>query len=350
MKRSFKQAFGTLPDGSEVSSWTLSNRHGMEVEVLEYDAIIRRISVPVAVGKAVDVVLGFGAVGGYLRDEAWIGAVAGRVAGRISGGLLWIDGTCHQLPVNNPPNHLHGGSDSFNRKLWRGELAADGNGIRLVYQSPHGEQGYPGDLDVAITYGLTDDNELVFTTEAVSSQATPASLTQHTYFNLAGEGCGDTLDHTLAVFSETMIPSADDGTLTDHKLPMEGTASDLRNAGTFRDVIPHVPKRHLDLYWFGNAGETKRMARLHSPESGISMEVSSTHDCLQAYSPVSLDCCEPGKSGRNYGEFAGVCLEAHGYPNACHIEGFGNILTEPGVIQKHVTTCAFHHTEKGGLP
>ena len=335
--------FGRLPDGSAVTAWTFRNRHGMEVEILNYGAIIRRITLPHPDGKAVDVVLGYDDIEGYLQDRAWIGAVAGRVAGRVKSGKLTLDGVTHQLPLNQPPNHLHGGPDSFHRKLWRGETMADGQAVRLVYLSPHGEQGYPGDVIVAITYALTADNELVFTTEAVSLVATPVSITQHGYFNLAGPGTGDVRDHVLTIFSNTIVPVTGDGSLSGRMTPVAGTASDLRSPARIRDVVSRVANQHLDFYWFGNAGEFKHMARLSSPASGITMDVFSTHDSLQAYSAMDLVGTHPGKSGRMHKPFSGVCLEAEGYPDACNAAGFGSILTEPGKVQQHVTTYAFSH-------
>jgi aldose 1-epimerase len=341
MTRAISRCFGNLSDGSEVTAWILRNRNGMEVEILDYGAILRRISLPGPDGKAVDVALGYDDIAGYLQDKAWIGAVAGRVAGRIKGGRLTLDGITRQLPLNQPPNHLHGGPESFNRKLWRGEVIDGGHAVRLVYLSPDGEMGYPGEVIVAVTYALTDDNQLVFTTEAESQLATPVSIAQHSYFNLAGGENGDIRDHLLAIFSDTIVPVTGDGSLSGSKTPVEGTASDLRNPTRIRDMISHVANRHLDFYWFGNAGETKHMARLSSPESGIGMDVFSTHDCLQAYSAMDLNIEHPGKSGRLHQPFSGICLEAQGYPDACGAEGFGNILTEPGEIQKHVTTYAF---------
>jgi aldose 1-epimerase len=342
MIRASSKPFGSLPDGSEVTVWTLRNRNGMEVEVLNYGAIIRRISVPTPGGKLLDVVLGYDDLAGYLQDRAWIGAVAGRVAGRITHGRLLINGAVHQLPINDPPNHLHGGSDSFHRKLWRGEVTADGSAVRLVYLSPHGEQGYPGDVIVAITYALTDDNELVFTTEAESLDVTPVSITQHSYFNLAGEGRGDIRDHMLTILADTIVPTAGDHTLSDRKVPVAGTPSDLRRPVPVGNIVPHVANQHLDLYWFGNSGETKHMARLSCPASGIVMDVHSTLDCLQAYSAVDFDGSgHSGKSGSPHRAYAGLALEVEGYPNACNVEGFGSILTEPGNVRKHVTTYAF---------
>ncbi|MFN4943195.1 MAG: aldose epimerase family protein [Akkermansiaceae bacterium] len=350
MIRSSNKLFGKLPDGSQVTSWTMRNQNGMEVEILNYGAIVRRISFPHPDGDAVDVVLGFDDIDGYLQDSAWIGAVAGRVAGRISGGRFTLNGVTHQLPLNQPPNHLHGGPDSFNRKLWRGEVI-EGSGlvsIRLVHLSPHGEQNYPGDVIVAVTYTLTDNDEMIFTTEAVSLDSTPVSITQHSYFNLAGRLQEDTRDHILGIFSDKIIPTNENHTLSDSKIPVAGTASDLRNPKRIRDMVFQVANQHLDFYWFGDAGESKHMARLFSPESGIQMDVFSTHDCLQAYSAMDMNGNVPGKSGRSHQAYSGVCLETEGYPNACDTDDFGSILTDPGKVQKHVTIYAFQH-RGGGL-
>jgi aldose 1-epimerase len=348
MTHSSSRLFGQLADGFEVTAWTLRNRSGMEVEVLNYGAIVRRISIPTPSGPALDVVLGFNDIEGYLQDPAWIGAVAGRVAGRIPGGRLTLNSITHQLPLNQPPNHLHGGPDSFNRKIWRGETLEEEDrvSVRLVLLSPHGEQGYPGELITSVSYTLTDENQLIFTTEAVSLEATPVSITQHSYFNLAGEGQGDTRDHVLAVFSDTMIPTRKDYSLSDRKVLVAGTASDLRTPTRIRDMVSKVANQHLDFYWFANAGKAKPMARLFSNESGIQVDVFSTHDCLQAYSAMDMNGKYPGKSGTLHKAFSGVCLEAEGYPNACNADGFGSILTKPGELQTHVTTYAFSH--RGG--
>lgn len=348
MIRASTTLFGTLPDGSQVYAFKLRNRNGMEVEVLNYGAIIRSLSFPRPEGDSVDVVLGFNDIEGYLKDPEWIGAVAGRVAGRITGGRFTLNGINYQLPLNQPPNHLHGGPDSFNRKLWRGEVieGTDEASVRLVYLSPHGEQGYPGDVIVSITYALTDADELIFTTDAVSLDATPISITQHSYFNLAGEGQGEIRDHILGIFSDTIIPTTADHGLSDCKVSVADTASDLRNPTRIRDMVSQVANQHLDLYWFGNAGKSKHMARLFSPESGIQMDVFSTHDCLQAYSPMNMKGDHPGKSGQSHQAYSGVCLEAEGYPNACDADDFGSIRTEPGKIQRHVTTYSFRYREQ----
>jgi len=341
------RVFGTLPDGRVVEAWTLCGAGGLELEVLTYGGIVSRLLVPDRDRNLADIVLGFEELEGYVGEHPYFGATAGRVAGRISGGHFTLDGSNYTLALNDPPNHLHGGPASIDKQLWQAEVItrADGSpSIRLKYHSPDGANGYPGDVDLAVTYTVTPANEFVFETEVSSSRATPVSLTHHSYFNLGGEGEGSILDHHLRIDSDKVFQSDEDMTLLDKLQSVDGQAADFREAKRVGDVIDRVWQKHGDLYWFGEADQCRSVAQLSHSASGRVLDVSTSNTCLQLYGAVALDNSLTGKSGRSYPAFGGLCLECQGYPNAIGpnaAKGFGDIVVHPGSPSRNTTIYAF---------
>lgn len=339
--------FGTLSDGRVVEAWTLRGSAGLELEVLTYGGIVSRLLVPDRDQNLADVVLGFGKLEGYVGEHPYFGTTAGRVAGRISGGRITLDGTTYKLPINDPPNHLHGGPESIDKQLWQAEVItrADGSpSLRLKYHSPDGENGYPGDVDLAVTYTVTAANEFVFETEVSSNRATPVSLTHHSYFNLGGEGEGNILDHHLRIDSDTIFQSDEKMTLLDEPQSVDGQAADFREMKRVGDAIHNVWQKHGDLYWFGETDQCRAVAQLRDFASGRVLDVSTTNSCLQMYGAVALDGSLTGKSGRFYSTFGGLCLECQGYPNAIGpttAKGFGDIVVHPGSPSRNTTIYAF---------
>jgi aldose 1-epimerase len=200
-QRVTREPFGNLPDGGSVELFTLANRHGIEVRAMTYGAIITSIRTPDRHGTSADIVLGFDSLGGYLAGSPYFGAVVGRYANRIAGGRFTLDGVTYRLARNNGPNTLHGGTRGFDKVLWSAQpFQTDStSGVVFQYASRDGEEGYPGTLQVKTTYTLTDDNELDIEYDAVTDKATPINLSQHTYWNLHGDGRGDILDHVLTL-------------------------------------------------------------------------------------------------------------------------------------------------------
>lgn len=342
------RVFGRLPSGEEVTAWTLRNAAGLTLEVLDYGGIVTRLLVPDRDGQLADVVLGFDSLEPYLAGHPYFGAIAGRVAGRITGGAFTLEGRRYELARNDPPNHLHGGRLGFDKRLWRGRdgTRADGAAsVRLELHSPDGDQGYPGHLDAAVIFSLTERNEFIFETELRADRPAPASLTHHSYFNLAGEGAGSAVDHTLQIFADTFVPADEHGTLLGRRENVAGRLLDLRAPRRVADALPGMLEAHGDLYLVNRVpGENHALvpaAMAHEPHSGRMLTVSTTADYIQFYSGVSLDGTLRGKSGRPYERHHGLCLECEGYPDGVNVPALGDILVRPGPARRDTTIYAF---------
>ena len=331
--------FGTLEDGTTVEAHRLSNRGGMTVTAITWGGIITSIRVPDRNGRMGDVVLGFDTLAPYIAPHPYFGAITGRIAGRVRDGRLIIDGCLWQLPLNDGSHHLHGGFAGLDKRLWQAEIRGDT--LRLRYLSPHGEEGYPGNLDIAVSYTLTGSNELIIDTEARSDQTTPLSLTNHSYFNLAGDGTIE--DHRIEVFADHAFERDDTLAATGRLFPMDGMEGDFRQPRRLGDAIPELLHHHGNLYLVRRAaGETLvPVARVTEPASGRVLDVLSTETCMQLYTSSHFDQPITGKSGKTYPRFGGVCLECEGYPDAVNTPGFGDILVRPGTPQRHSTVYAF---------
>jgi aldose 1-epimerase len=325
--------FGRLADGRSARRYVLRGRCGLEVGVTDYGAALTHLIFPGKDGERVDVTLGFDDLATYVRHPNYFGAIAGRVAGRIPRGHLLLEGREYPLVTNHPPNHLHGGAVGFDKRVWElVSLEAESPSVTLAYESPDGEEGYPGRVRAEITYRIVHHRTLEIEEHVVSEALTPVNLTQHGYFNLAGEGSGDTLDHELSVFSDAFVPCDHDMTPSGRIEPVAGTSADFRRARLLRDAIPKLFQQHGDLYRIRDADGAKlvRAARLTHPASGRVMEVHTTHRFLQFYTGVDLDGAFVGKSGRAYGPHAGVCLECEGYPDGVRHPEIDDILVRPG--------------------
>ena len=343
------RAFGSLPSGEAVKAFTLANASGASAEILTYGSVVRALRMPDREGRLADVVLGFDRLEPYLAIRACFGAVVGRIAGRVTGGRLSIDGRACALACNDGSNHLHGGVLGLDRRLWVAEAAFQKDGaasVRLSYRSPDGEEGYPGNVDIAATYTLTAANELIFETEAAADRATPISLTQHSYFNLAGDGCGRILDHVVQVFADEFVPIDGSLTLLDRRERVRGTGADLTQPRPLRDALPNLLAGHGDHYPLRGPDaavprEPTLAAEVAEPGSGRVLQVLTDNSSLQFYTGYALDGAAVGKSGRPYGPYAGFCMECEGYPNASTVGGFGDIMVRPGRPQRRRTVFAF---------
>jgi aldose 1-epimerase len=335
--------FGTLPSGEPIHAWTLENAAGSSLRVITLGAIVTTLRIPDRNGRFDDVVLGFNSLDEYLSSHPYFGAICGRIAGRVTDGQITVEGVNHQLSKNDGRNHAHGGVTGLDRRIWRASPIQRPDGahsLRLSYHSPHGEEGYPGNLDIAVIYTLTADNRFVIETEASSDRPTPLSLTQHSYFNLAGEGSGSVVDHELQVNADMIVPTDEQMTLSGRSSSVLGRPNDFTRPRRLRDSLPLLFKSHGDLYLLGNRGY-RAVARLTEPRSGRVLEVSTDEPCLQLYSGVALDSTLVGKSGKSYEPHAGFCLECEGYPDGTFHPEFGDILVRPDRPQRRRTTYAF---------
>jgi aldose 1-epimerase len=339
MSRSLaSRVFGRLLSGQTVEAWTLRGTGGLELETITYGGIITRLLVPDQFGRMTDVVLGFDKLDSYLADHSYIGPIVGRVAGRITNARFRLEGKTYELAPNHAPNHLHGGAGGFSTKVWTATPVNRPDGapcLRLSYHSRDGEEGYPGNVDVAVTYTLAGDNVLFIETEAVTDRPTPFSLTQHTYFNLAGEGSGGIADHQLQVHADHFVPTDERLTLLDEAVSVQGRDNDFRAPRTLGNAMPLLSSSHGDLYILRKSppGDTPLglvpAARLVHPGGGLALEVSSTETHLQFYTGVYLDGALTGKRGVRYAAHAGVCLECQGYPNGANAPSMGDIILRP---------------------
>lgn len=334
---------GSLPDGRAVPVFTLTGTGGAEVRVAAYGATVLSIRVPDRDGRLDDVVLGYDTLDDYLRDRCYLGCVVGRYGNRIRGGRFTLDGREVALETNDGPNHLHGGRDGFHRRLWTVGPVADG-AVRFGLVSADGDSGYPGRLDVSVTYTLTPRNELVVDYGATTDRATVVNLTQHTYFNLAG--AGTVLDHQLAIdadryapIDETLIPT---GALD----AVEGTPFDFTRPRAIGERIDSGhPQLRIGHGYDHNLVRTGkglgRVARLFEPRSGRVMDVLTTEPGVQFYSGNLLGGDPRGKGGRTYAPHDALCLETQHFPDSPNRPEFPSTVVRPGDAYRSRTVFAF---------
>jgi aldose 1-epimerase len=345
-----REAFGKMPDGTTVEAFTLTNAAGMEVRAITYGGIITSIRVPDRDGRFDDVVLGYGNLDGYIKNNApYFGAIVGRYANRIAKASFTIDGKTHPLAANNGPNHLHGGNKGFDKVVWQGEGFQDnlGVGIVLRYTSPDGEEGYPGTLNVRVIYTLTDRNEFSVDYRATSDKATPVNLAQHTYFNLSG-GRRDVLDHELTIDADrytpvdpTLIPT---GTLS----PVAGTPFDFLKAvrigariGSDDEQLRRGRGYDHNFVLNRTVDGLVHAARVREAMTGRVLDVSTTEPGVQFYTGNFLDGTITGKSGTVYLQRFGFCLETQHFPDSPNQPDFPSTILRPGEEYRSQTIFAF---------
>jgi aldose 1-epimerase len=305
--------FGSLPSGEPVEAYTLTSAGGASARILTY------------------------------------GGIVGRIAGRVTGGRISADGRDYALECNDGANHLHGGRRGLDKRLWAAkEFRREGGAsyLTLACTSPDGDEGYPGTLDISVTYTLTASNALVVETRAVSDRPTPLSLAHHSYFNLAGEGAGTVLGHEVLIPVDDYVPADGTMTLSDRRERVEGSGADFRRPRLLGDALPELLGSHGDFYLLRPPGasgpqSSKLAALVSEPRSGRVLGVYTDEWCMQFYTGAMLDGTHLGKSRSAYAPFAGLCIECQGYPNASVREGFGDIIVRPGEAQARRTVYAF---------
>jgi aldose 1-epimerase len=330
-----RKPFGTLPDGTKVDLYTLTNPNDITVALMTYGGIIVSLQTPDRCGDVADIVLGFDTLDDYLHDPPYFGAIVGRYANRIAGGTFTLDGVIYRLVTNNGPNHLHGGTRGFDKVVWKATSRAndDAAQVTLTHVSPDGNEGYPGTLTATVTYTLTADNVLRIDYAATTDRATPVNLTQHSYFNLTGAR-RDVLDHVVQINADRYTPV--DATLipTGVLAPVHGTAFDFQRPAPLGAAIDAADPqlRHAGGYDhnFVFADDTAHTASVLDPESGRTIDVSTTEPGIQLYSGNFLDGSIRGKAGQMYNHRFGLCLETQHFPNSPNQPAFPPTILRPG--------------------
>jgi aldose 1-epimerase len=348
-----KSSFGTTAAGEAVDEYTLTNANGMEVKIITYGGTITSIRVPDRDGNMANVALGFDNLADYETRSPYFGNITGRYANRIAGAKFSIDGTEYTLAANNGPNSLHGGVEGFDNKVWTAaEVEGDDGsvGVELSYLSPDSEEGYPGNLDVTVTYWLTDDNELRMEYTATTDAPTVVNLTNHAYFNLAGEGAGTIYDHILMIDADRYNPVDETLIPTGELAPVEGTPFDFRlpkpiGPGQRSNHEQIVIGRGYDHNWVLNRdeGDTSMMlaARLYEPTSGRVLEVWTTEPGLQFYAGNFLDGTLVGPSGHLYRQSDALALETQHFPDSPNQPDFPSTELRPGETYQTTTIYKF---------
>lgn len=346
------EAETTVADFDSIQLWTLKNKSGMTVKVTNYGAIITSIVVPDRNGNMGDIALGYHHVESYMNavDKPYFGAIVGRYGNRIAKGEFTLDGETYKLAVNNGDNHLHGGVIGFDKVVWNAKPveSAGWTGLELTYLAKDKEEGYPGNVNIKVTYQLSDDNALTVDYHATSDKATPINLTQHTYFNLKGEGQGTILDHELMINAKKYTP-VDVGMIPTGEMPeVAGTPFDFtspkaigRDIGVTNQQLENGLGYDHNFILDKQGDELSLAARVHEPTTGRTMEIQTTEPGIQFYCGNFLDGRLKGKSGQAYVNRGGFCLETQHYPDSPNQPNFPSCILKPGSEYKTKTVFKF---------
>jgi aldose 1-epimerase len=339
--------FGETAQKQLVTLHTLTNKNGMSVSIMDYGATVVSIVVPDRAGHLTDVALGFDRFTPYLHQDAFFGATIGRYANRIAHGRFSLDHITYQLPINNGLNTLHGGTRGFDQRVWKEEAVdSDVPAIRFSLLSADGDQGFPGNLFVAVTFTLNDDNELRISYQATTDKPTVINLTNHTYFNLAGAGSGTILDHVLILHAESFLPTNAELIPTGEIKSVEGTPWDFTNPtamGLHLKEAGGKPVGYDQTYVLkkGFFSDTALAAEVEEPQSGRTLKVTTDQPGVQFYTGNFLNGSLTGKDGKVYRQYSGFCLETQHYPDSPNEPAFPSTVLLPGDTFRSSTTYAF---------
>lgn len=337
------EPYGVI-DGASVELFTLTNEAGLKVTITNYGGIVVGIFTSDRDGQVADIALGRPDLAGYLASHPYFGAITGRVAGRLTRGKFTLDGVHYQLALNNGPNHIHGGLKAFDKMVWAPAVVeVDGREtLRLTHRDPDGANGYPGNVDCQVDYSLTRDNALRIDYQLRTDKATPLAVTNHSYFNLKGEGEGQILDHEVQIFASEVAVMDDDMTLLGSKRSVDGQADDFREPALIADRVAGLFHGHGSGYFLpeGRTKEPRLVAKVREPKSGRTLETWTTEPYLQFYTSSQMENGEPGKTGA-YVQHSGFCLEAHPYPDSVNSPELGDGVLRPGVDFRSTTLYRF---------
>ena len=342
--------FGKTPDGQSVELFTLTNAMGTEAKITNYGGILVSLSVPDRTRKFADVVLGFNDLESYLKGHPYFGSIIGRYGNRIAKGHFSLDGVEYKLAVNNGPNHLHGGIKGFDKVVWTPAPTTTRNAasLSLTYLSTDGEEGYPGNLNVKVVYTLTNKNELRIDYSATTDKDTVINLTHHSYFNLAGEGNGDILNHQLTLKANRFLPTDATSIPTGELRSVGGNPFDFVTAHAIGERINQNDQQlqfgnGYDHNWVvnGKPGRLRVAAEVYEPTSGRLMQVWTTEPGIQFYTGNFLDGTLTGKSRKAYQRRSGFCLETQHYPDSPNEPKFPTTTLRKGAIYSSTTIYRF---------
>jgi aldose 1-epimerase len=342
-----QQPFGSV-EGRAITLYTLTNSHGMEVRAMNYGGIIVSIRVPDRNGEFADVVLGHETLDGYRPNPPYFGAIVGRYANRIANGTFALDGQTYTLPRNDGPNTLHGGTKGFDKVVWDSEPLKGRTGVAFSYFSKDGEEGFPGNLRVKVIYTLTSPDTLEIDYEATTDKATPINLSQHSYFNLKGEGNGDILDHEIMINADRFTPVDKNLIPTGELRPVKGTPFDFTTqtkiGARIDDNYDQLVLGHGYDHNFVITRQGRGLvlaARVYEPTSGRRLEVSTTQPGVQFYTGNFLDGTISGKQGHIYKRRYGFCLETQHFPDSPNHPSFPTTILRPGETFREKTVFKF---------
>lgn len=343
------ESFGKTDDGKGVQLFTLENSTGMKARLSDYGAMLVALDVPDKNGKSSDVTLGFDSVEDYIHKvNPYFGTTAGRYANRIAKGEFTIDGNKYKLATNNGANHLHGGIAGFDKVVWTGELlpvTADTASVKFSRVSPDGEEGYPGNLTIAVVYTLTTKNELRIDYTATTDKATVVNVTNHTYWNLSGGVAGSILDHEVKLNADKYVPVGNDGIPTGGLKDVKGTVMDFTEPHLIGERVNQVGNEPVgyDHNWVlnGRLGEMKLAATVYDKKSGRMMVVETTEPGVQFYTGNFMDGKTIARGGVVCNKHQGFCLETQHYPDSPNQKDFPSTVLRPGETYKQSTVHRF---------
>ncbi len=342
-----KELWGRSSDGKEIYLYTLTNEKGAYVQLSSLGAGIVSAVVTFKDGKLADVVLGYPVPESYFGDGPCFGKVPGRYANRIALGKFTLEGKEYELPINNGPNHLHGGPEGFQNQVW--ESRENEGGVEFLYYAADGEMGYPGAMKVVARYDWSEENELRLTFTAEAEDTTIVNLTNHVYFNLNGEGSGDVFGHTLKLNASEFLPTDETLIPLGESRPVAGTPMDFVNEKLIgKDAKADFPAlnygKGYDNCWVidgAEPGQLQQCAELYAPESGRLLTVYTTQPGVQVYTGNWLAGCPEGKNGHIYNDYDGVAIECQNYPDAPNKADYPSPVLRPGEVYEQAIIFAF---------
>jgi aldose 1-epimerase len=340
-----RSSFGKLPDGTPIELYTLTNPNGMQATIMTYGATVVSLTAPDKADKFADVAQGMDSIDGYLKGVPYFGATVGRYGNRIGHAQFTLEGKTYHTPKNDGDNTLHGGTVGFDKKVWKAQPTKNG-GVAFTVVSDDGDQGFPGKLTATVTYLLTPNNELRIEYSATTDKPTVVNLTNHTYFNLAGQGEGDILMHQVTIPADRFTP-VDKGLIPTGELkPVKGTPFDFTKATAIGARIGEKDQqlefgKGYDHNWVLNGSGMKKAAEVYEPKSGRVMEVLTEEPGLQFYTGNFLDGTIKGKGGKVYGHRAAFCMETQHFPDSPNKPSFPTTELKPGATYHTVTVYRF---------